>query len=493
MAAFPRFTFPLSREQSESSHSLLIEASTQTDSPPFHTSTNIKPSEDCRLVLTHNHNYSCAQPINQLSTPPASPSKLRISAMGMQHLGKKKGDRSLTPPPTPTGTSHVKTGSSSSNFLDSLSNLRRGDSVISSPTCQGSGEKPGSTEVITYPYHAIDYEFCTNAKGQKKIIGNGAWSNVYLATPSVPSTVEQPSLDTPTSSISPPLTPLDSRSTPTIPSLYAIKVPATTSAKKVLCAEAKILSYLSRFPNAHAHIVPFFGLDTRTEALVLKAMDGTLESWIAAELNTLSEPLRAQKLAAIFPTLALSLIDSLAWMQDKACIQADIKPSNILISFSPSGTPNPVYTDFSSAILTQPDGPIDSSTASPFGAGTWDYLDPKTLNPSHPATPSATTDLWSLAISLLYLVIGSSPYDGFRANKYQQREMIKSGAPLQCLGYGDVASVNMKRLASLSQLLGFGAEKWFAMVLVKDSTSRVGLSVWREKLVEALAAGAVKV
>jgi len=261
-----------------------------------------------------------------------------------------------------------------------------------------------------------------------------------------------------------------------------------TSAKKVLSAEARILSYLSRYPNAEDHVVPFYGLDMRTGALLLKAMDDTLEGWIQKDLNSLDSASRAAKLAAVFPSIAHSLITSLQWMQDKDCTHADIKPSNMLVStrLSTSANPKPVYTDFSSAMLTRPDATIESST-SPLGAGTWDYLDPCLLSSSSCAaspspSPSAASDLWSLAITLLFLILGSSPYDAFKGNKYQQREMIKSGAALQCMGYDDQGIANMKRLQSLSKTLGFNLMAWFGKVLVKDVEKRVGIEEWKLEL-----------
>lgn len=268
---------------------------------------------------------------------------------------------------------------------------------------------------------------------------------------------------------------------PAIRPRYAIKVPAMASAKKVLGAEAKILSYLSRFPDAHKHIVSFFGLDARTGSLVLEAVDDTLESWIAKELNTLSEPCRAAELARIFPGIALALINSLEWMQDKDCIQADIKPSNILIQTSMTALPKAVYTDFSSALVTKPGASVNAA-ASVIGAGTWDYLDPKLLSSTAPAQLSPCTDLWSLAITLLYLVIGRSPYEAFKANKYQQREMIKSGSPLQCLAHDEMGAENVKRLGALSKELGLDVHLWFSMVLAKDQSKRAGLAEWRGTL-----------
>ena len=219
-------------------------------------------------------------------------------------------------------------------------------------------------------------------------------------------------------------------------------------------------------------------------------MDATLESWIQKDLNTLDESSRAARGTALFPHIALTLIDGLIWMQEKHCTHGDIKPSNILVSTtrsptssSPSSpnTPKPVYSDFSSTLLTLPSTTIDTS-ASPLGAGTWDYLDPTLLTSTCTAPPSAATDLWSLAITLLFLVLGASPYDAFRHNKYQQREMIKSGCPLQCAGYDDQGLTNMRRLKALQRGLGFDVAAWFGSVLVKEQARRVDVFEWKRRL-----------
>jgi serine/threonine protein kinase len=211
-------------------------------------------------------------------------------------------------------------------------------------------------------------------------------------------------------------------------------------------------------------------------------MDDTLEGWIQKTLNTLDEASRAAKLAAVFPSIALALLKSLEWMQDKSCTHADIKPSNVLVSSSSSSTsntitPKPVYTDFSSTILSRLDATIESC-ASPLGAGTWDYLDPSFLSSSSTISPSTASDLWSLAITLLFLILGSSPYDAFKGNKYQQREMIKSGCPLQCMRHDDQGIRNINRVQKLSRDLDFDLLGWFGKVLVKDGAKRVGLKEW---------------
>ncbi|KAI4926375.1 hypothetical protein J4E85_006668 [Alternaria conjuncta] len=400
-----------------------------------------------------------------------------------------------TPPITPGSASHSKSNSTSSDFLSSLSSLRRGDSIssLSRPRLSlDESPQPGSTELTTFPYHLTDYEFKTDDRGRKKTIGEGAWSDVFLAKPCPPKPTEQSPSQPPCGpDMTPPLTPVrsidsgvDLSRLPATPPMYAVKVPAMTSAKKVLSAEARILSYLSRFPDAEGHIVPFYGLDTRNGAILLQAMDDTLEGWIQKTLNTLDEEARAARLAEVFPSIALALLNSLAWVQDKGCTHADIKPSNILFSSSSplsTAAPKPIYTDFSSTILSHPSATIESS-ASPLGAGTWDYLDPSLLSSSSTSPPSATSDLWSLAITLLFLILGGSPYDAFKGNKYQQREMIKAGCPLRVMGHDDLGVRNMKRVQGLSRDLGFDLLGWFGRVLVKDGGKRVELKEWMGEL-----------
>jgi serine/threonine protein kinase len=341
-----------------------------------------------------------------------------------------------------------------------------------------------------FDHETLEYVILVDDKGKKRPIGSGVWSDVYLAAPSLPKLVDQPFLLPPSATKSPPVSPIKSNDSAigidplqAVPQLYAIKAPASTSSRKVLKEEAKILSYLSQFPDSDNHIVQFLGLDSRNDALVLKAMDGTLEDWIKKDLNNLDEDLRATRLAAVFPSLALALIDSLMWMQDKNCIHADIKPANVLTSKTPAdltSVPATVYSDFSSTILIAPE--IEVHNASPLGAGTWDYLDPSLLSSSAPAEPSAATDLWSLAITLLFLVIGASPFDAFRHNKYQQREMIKSGSPLQCLAYDDAGIKNMRKMKDLSKAIGMDLHKWFAKVLMKDVSKRTDVAEWRDEL-----------
>jgi hypothetical protein len=466
----------------------------ELDSTAAPTQTSAKPHAESQ---DHRHIHVASRKIppglllpRSANTPPASPTSTHPSRMGIQEPRSVHDSGALTPPATPISASHPKSDSTSSDLLSTSASHIRVDSASSqthpfqTSTLVESLTQPGRVEVVPFPYQSLDYQIKVDDNQKKKLIGTGVWSDVYLATP----TPAKPTSQT-LSARSDDLTLRDSdtrvgKSVP--PGLYAVKVPASRSARKVLTEEARILSYLARFPDSSQHVVRFFGQDLRTDALVLEAMDGTLESWIQRSLNVLSEPERAEKLSAVFPSLALSLIDSLRWMQSKSCTHADIKPGNILTCppmTSTCSVPKTVYSDFSSSTLHIL--PSEASP-SPLGAGTWDYLDPSLLSSATPATPSAATDLWSLAITFLYFIVGASPFDALKGNPFQQREMIKQGAPLACLGYGDEGMRNMRRLRGLEGALGFSLVDWLGKVFVKDVKKRVGVDAWREEFVRGV-------
>ena len=289
--------------------------------------------------------------------------------------------------------------------------------------------------------------------------------------------------------MTPPVTPVRSRDTslpktdvPHMPSAYAIKEPSGRTAQRVLGGECRILSYLSRFPDAEKYIVPFYGQDMRTESLVLGLMDGTLEDWIQKEMNELSEESRATKLAEVFPILASQLLDGFLWITQKRCTHGDLKPANILVSSSPTtptSPPHAVFTDFSSSILTTS---LDPSKK-PVGGGTYDYLDPTLMTKASATTlPTPETDLWGLAITLLVVVLGASPYHRVASSEVMKREIIKQGDPLAWLGQGDNGGRNMLRLRALEKALAWDVTRWFTAVLVKDASGRVGAGEWRDQL-----------
>lgn len=394
----------------------------------------------------------------------------------------------MTPPSTPTRTSHGKSDSTSS-LQESHDVLRRGNSVRS-PHKGGvdAKEMPGSTAPRNFPHLLTDYEVEVDSRGKKKPLGSGAWSTVYRAAPRLP---KLDCLSTPNAGpgpeMTPPVTPVHSRNSslsktqiPRIPTAYAVKEPTGRTAQRVLCGESRALSYLSRFPGADDFVVPFYGQDSRTHALVLGLMDGTLEDWTQKTLDCLSEDDRTAKLAVTFPTLASHLLSGFIWITEKHCIHGDLKPANILVSSTPpAATPHAVYTDFSSAILSL----ADSVQQSPIGGATFDYLDPNLMTKAAASSlPTPVTDLWSLAMTLLVVVLGVSPYSRLAANAYMKNEYIKQGSPLAFLKQGENALRNVTRLQGLSARLGWDVEAWLGAVLVKDARKRAEVVEWLQML-----------
>lgn len=299
--------------------------------------------------------------------------------------------------------------------------------------------------------------------------------------------------------MTPPATPVRTRDAglskattlPDIPPVYAVKEPSSRSARRVLSEECRVFSYLSRYSDADKYLVPFYGQDSRSDALIMGLMDGTLENWMQAELKMLDEETRTAKLALAFPCIAMQLIDGLVWLQNKECTHGDIKPTNTLIATPPSSSiPHVVYTDFSSATLralqedsTDADG---SKPKAPLGGGTWDFLDPVLTNPAVCTHQGPATDLWALAMTLLILILGTSPF-ACAANSFQRRALIKTGDPLLCATY---ELRNVKRIAKLSAALGWDVQKWFRLVLVKETGKRVDAGEWRAELERCCVVGA---
>jgi serine/threonine protein kinase len=483
-------------------------------------------------------------PTRLVSTPPDSPSKKR-KALNIHYAeGAVKGKENIkflhsaptiTPPATPTqskfdwntqpqamgpiSTPTNETLQSSNTNLAELEDMQivaeNGNAHQEADKAEvvATANEPPNTEVKTFPYWITDYTI-GEPKSNRTVLGTGLWSDVYLGTPTPPkasSTTALPSAphaSSPTFTASaedslkqipePPPTPSHSRQSSrelqiqklavAIPTAYAIKSPASRSAKQVLATEASILSYLSRFPDSSAHIVPFYGQDPRTEALVLAKMDMTLEHWVKSHLNKLPEEQRAGKLAADFPRIAKRLLASLHWLGEKGVVHGDIKPGNILLGVdSTTGAIGKiVYSDFSSATITNTsDSAKQTSTSTSLGGGSWDFLDPTILT-SHSSSsnsPTFSSDLWSLAVTLLYVVIGASPFDGVGTNMFRRRECVKQGDPLLFAAYGDDGPQNLARVKEPAQILGgWDVKAWFGKVLIKDSLKRVELEEWVDEI-----------
>lgn len=136
--------------------------------------------------------------------------------------------------------------------------------------------------------------------------------------------------------------------------------------------EAKVLAHLQRRSISSQFIVPFYGLDERNGSLIFEALiGGSLEN-LNSRLKQMTEVARHLELIAIFPGIAIDLVDGLEFLHANGVVHSDIKPGNILLDISEhTADSKPVirarYIDFSAAFI--PDLGDSASNA----GGTWDY------------------------------------------------------------------------------------------------------------------------
>jgi len=130
--------------------------------------------------------------------------------------------------------------------------------------------------------------------------------------------------------------------------------------------------------------------------------------------------------------LAIHLITGLAFLQDIGCVHGDIKPANVLLRTEASGKLIPLYCDFFSSHVVFPDtrlGDIDEVSAV-----TTDYVSPELLESFHHrngerAVATFASDIFALAVTLLFTAIGEGPYAGAHMD-LQKSVMAREGRPM---------------------------------------------------------------
>jgi len=318
---------------------------------------------------------------------------------------------------------------------------------------------------ITFDFSKIDYEL-----KQAKVLGRGIWSTVLLADGKEASV--RPAGRTPAT---PPASPPAQRQVG--PScLFAVKIPARAGAVDVFRQEARVLSHLMRQPSATQYIIPFRGLDERCSNLVFEAvLGGSLES-LNSRLKQMTEVARHLELVNLFPGLADDLISGLEFMHAAGVVHADIKPANVLLDISEHySLPRPVvrarYIDFSASFR------LDSDDSTTNAGGTWDYMAPEQMRSQAALnTPTFASDVWSLGITLLSLIVGDSPYAAAcGGNLFMLREAIKSGDPS---GFARMSPPAAKRMAACQEFIDCCRQG-----LKKDRERRLSAGSWKGWLV----------
>jgi serine/threonine protein kinase len=351
------------------------------------------------------------------------------------------------------------------------SSLRVSTSALTPPATPGKAEflddhsSEEAPEILDYDFSKLDYEL-----DRAKLLGTGLWSDVYLAEPTAPQN-NQPNA---TTLLTPPATPQKVPQS-VRPSLYAVKLPTRPDAYEVFRQEAKVLTHIHRHSSSETYIVPFHGFDPRNSALVFAALQAGSLHDLTCRMAQMTELCRHQELVTLFPSLASDLISGLDFLHNTAgVVHADIKPANILLSASPRH-PKKLqarYADFSASFLiTSPDSPTSpsTSTSTVAGGGTWTYLAPEILRLS-PPTPAS--DVWSLGLTFLSLIILGSPYSAACGdNLFSLREGIKNGDPL---GFAAMDPAARKRMVACQ-----GFVDCCRLALQKDVGRRVGAEGWK--------------
>nr|POF01085.1 map kinase kinase pbs2 [Quercus suber] len=325
-------------------------------------------------------------------------------------------------------------------------------------------------KVKEYDFSKIDYELA-----RARTLGTGLWSKVVLADAAVgslsTSIISSPSVKPP----SPPTTPRKLQAMPS--SVFAVKLAARKDAISVFNQEARVLTHLMRQPDANHYVVTFLGQDSRNSALLFEAViGGSLEN-LTSRLKQMTELARHLELVSIFPEIAADLISGLAFLHSHNVVHADLKPTNILLDISEHSLfPRPAirarYIDFSASF--RPTHPAEDSTTN--AGGTWDFMAPEQmrLQPEF-NTPTAASDVWSLGITLVAVLVGDSPYAAACAgNTFLLREAIKSGDPL---GFARMEPVAKKRLAAAQDFVDC-----VRLALQKDRERRPSAETWRNWL-----------
>ena len=321
--------------------------------------------------------------------------------------------------------------------------------------------------------HGSGFKIYNHHYQLREELGHGVWSQVYLAT-------EIPELMTQDDSLPSPPTSPTNISGPIKSKTLAVKVPSRRDAYQIMEKEAKILTFLHSGHGAESYLVPFYGFNQYHQSIILDAVPLNLEIYAKAARNlplstkTMFDPITGRRQ---WMCLAEALIDGLAFLHRQGCVHGDIKPANILVRSDPEDTITPLYCDFSSSRLVADIPSLEVE------AVTTEYTSPELLSSfyntkNERAVASFASDVFALAVTLLFTAIGESPYACAHL-ELQKLVMAKDGTPIEYARRGQQASRIMK-----GQLV----EKALTGGLLKDPGKRSTIDNWKAELTEAFQA-----
>ncbi|KAF8457693.1 kinase-like domain-containing protein [Terfezia claveryi] len=349
---------------------------------------------------------------------------LQQSALTPPRTPKCRDHMSLDFPRNPTKGSEASSMSTSTSgfvFVDS-SGISSGLSSYSSDTLSIGKDRTGSQAHLTPFAPKGSFSVLNGARP----FGSGAWSIV------------SPGLFTRTSAEN------------TEPEIIAVKKPEQNKGIPILTNEAAILSYLST-PEPTRGVILFYGFDEETTSLLLPAYPLTLESFVKAShkfidseqnisLSTLRCPVVKMR-QWLF--LAKKLCEGFVALKEKRVVHGDVKWGNVLLreyTLSPEEKKiwgendekqlyEPLIVDFSSSHVEPAEPKAISALTIPFCAP---ELLEAWLAPVEAASPVPTfsSDLYSMALTLLTAAIGSDPYSVRIATDATKGMWVKCGDPV---------------------------------------------------------------
>lgn len=374
----------------------------------------------------------------------------------------------LTPPSTPPKLEHNR-ASASADGVEAILSVDVSLGAKASGMLEFEANRASKREALGSGTAPKPY----TAKYQlHEELGHGAWSTVYRAVESVE--ILKPLTNLPPT---PPTSPTTA-ATVSSKKVLAVKKPSSRQAHKILEKEAQILTYIHFDANASNYLVPFHGFDSAQCSIAMDAVPLSLEVHARAAIRrplstkTMFDPVVG---AEEWACLAEGLIGGLAFLHSTGCVHGDIKPANILLRPGGSGRLTPLYCDFSSSHIISSAG--EEKEVEEVSAVTTEYLAPELLEALSPrntdrAVATYASDVFALAVTLLFAAIGESPYAGARMAS-QKLSMAKEGLPIGFARRGEQASRVMK---------GRAVEKALRGALAKEAGERVAVAEWRDEI-----------
>ncbi|KAL8952487.1 MAG: hypothetical protein Q9222_001590 [Ikaeria aurantiellina] len=372
----------------------------------------------------------------------------------------------LTPPTTPT-CSYIK---SISDTLSITPSVAPDGSIDVKTSTFPTAEETISWATMLPQLYKKSYKRLEN-------LGHGAWSTVYRAAES-----EQTQ---PSPLATPPVSPASSSRKSDAGRILAIKTAARRDAREILYQEARILTFLHDHDHASEYIVPFHGYDATTQSLVMDAipldLDTHARSCLGKIRNNFTTATMLDPVCGVqdWQSLAVQLIDGLAFLHNQRCVHGDIKPANILLRpNAKSSAYTPLYCDFSSSRILD-DRLADTEASQQVTALTPDFASPELIESLHTTAAVATTasDIYALGVTLVVAAIGESPYAGARM-EMQKLGMARQGRVLEFARQADQGT----------RIMGNGkrVERCLRSALERDARKRSTVKVWKGEVREIL-------